>query len=476
MLNYNTSFLVVDDFEAMRKVTANQVRSLGFENVHVASNGAEALRILHSRKIDIILSDWNMPILSGLELLKAVRVDDKLQHLPFIMITAEAERHRIEEAIASGVSNLLVKPYTAERLHTRVEKALRWRPVQKAPGFDKPASDEREQAPPPPADPVIGLPAPRPPVRPTVLVVDDTPDNLQLLTHLFKDDYRVRLADSGTRALEICCSDTPPDLVLLDVMMPDIDGFEVAKRLSEHPATAGLPIIFVTAMDGDAAHLNGLELGAVDYVTKPIQPELLKARVRNFLRYVSLHRQLQADYDQMVELARLKEQGEQITHHDMKGPLAGVIGLLQAVLDDGSLGRRAVEQLRLAEGAAFQLLNMVNLSAELYKIETGSFELKPQAIDIGDVLRHMAEMLRHTFAAKELAIAVDADVPVGEEPPRALGDPTLCYAVFYNLIKNACEAAPAHSRVNIVLYGTTPLRVGIENKGAVPAAIRARFF
>jgi len=307
-------------------------------------------------------------------------------------------------------------------------------------------------------------------------MVDDTADNLQLLAHLFKEDYKVRLANSGARALEICCSETPPDLVLLDVMMPDIDGFEVAKRLSEHPATAGLPIIFVTAMDGDAERLNGLQLGAVDYVTKPIQPELLKARVRNFMRYVSLHRQLQADYDQMVELARLKEQVEQITHHDMKGPLAGVIGLLQAALADESIGRRTVEQLRLAESAAFQLLNMVNLSAELYKIETGSFELKAQPIEIGEVLRHMAEMLRHTFAVKELSIAVDADVPVGEEPPKALGDPTLCYAVFYNLIKNACEAAPAHSRVNIVLYGTTPLQVGIENKGAVPVAIRARFF
>lgn len=89
--------------------------------------------------------------------------------------------------------------------------------------------------------------------RPTVLVVDDTPDNLHLLSQLFKDEYKVKVAFSGEKALTICHSDPPPDLVLLDIMMPEMDGFEVAQRMREHPSSQHIPVIFVTAMtDSDA--------------------------------------------------------------------------------------------------------------------------------------------------------------------------------------------------------------------------------
>ena len=124
MISLKTIFLVVDDFEPMRKVTSSQLRAMGAGTIVTAANGAEALRILNNRHVDIVLSDWNMPVMTGLELLKAVRADEKLSYLPFIMITAEAERERITEAIANGVSDLLVKPYTSDCLASRVEKAL----------------------------------------------------------------------------------------------------------------------------------------------------------------------------------------------------------------------------------------------------------------------------------------------------------------------------------------------------------------
>src|ERR1017187_1924236 len=124
MIDKQTVFLVVDDFEAMRNVTASQLRSMGAKAIVMANNGAEALRMLKDKRVDIVLSDWNMPVMTGLELLKEMRADKKLSHLPFIMITAEAERKRVDEAIANGVSDLLVKPYTADRLATRIEKAL----------------------------------------------------------------------------------------------------------------------------------------------------------------------------------------------------------------------------------------------------------------------------------------------------------------------------------------------------------------
>jgi len=473
MLDKQTVVLVVDDFEPMRKVTSGQLRSMGVRNILTANDGAEALRMLKNQRVDIVLSDWNMPVMTGLELLKAIRADERLARIPFVMITAEAEREHVEEAIASGVSDLLVKPYTADRLATRVEKALTSPPRSLSPFRAAMAAFAR-----PAANAAAGsvVPVAQEPARPTILVVDDTPDNLQLLSNLFKDEYRVRISQTGEKALSICQSNNPPDLVLLDVMMPGMDGFEVARRMREHPASETIPVIFVTAMAGEDARLKGLGLGAVDFVSKPIDPDVLKPRVRNFMRYVELRKQLQLDYDSMLELARLREDVGHITRHDMKGSLAGVIGLVQALAEDRSMGRKQVGQLRMAEAAALQLLDMINLSAELFKIETGRFELDAKPVMIGDILRRIVEISRTTFAAKHLIVTVEMDENVGDEAPQALGDAMFCYSLFQNLVKNACEAAPEKSQVTITLNDETPLRITIQNQGAVPAEIRERFF
>lgn len=118
----------------------------------------------------------------------------------------------------------------------------------------------------------------------TVLVVDDTPDNLSLMSNLLRTDYRVKLAPSGERALQIVAGDSKPDLILLDIMMPDMDGYEVLRRLQFNPDTADIPVIFLTAMSASQDESVGLELGAVDYITKPINPAIVMARVRNHLQ------------------------------------------------------------------------------------------------------------------------------------------------------------------------------------------------
>jgi CheY-like chemotaxis protein len=475
MIDKQTVFLVVDDFEAMRNVTSSQLRSMGAKAIVTACNGAEALRMLKDKRVDIVLSDWNMPVMTGLELLKAMRADERLSHLPFIMITAEADRGRVEDAIASGVSDLLVKPYTADRLATRVEKALTSR--LRLSSLVRATSALRS---PVPASPVSAIESAaqgaQELLRPTILVVDDTADNLLLLAHLFEGEYHVRIAHTGDKALHICQSNNPPDLVLLDIMMPGMDGFEVARHMREHPTSETIPVIFVTAMTGEDARLKGLELGAVDFVSKPIDPDVLKLRVRNFMRYVEVHKQLQADYDGMLELAHLREDVEHITRHDMKGPLAGVIGLLQVLASDDSVNHKQTGQLRMAEEAALQVLDMINLSSEIFKIETGRFELDAQQVSISDILRRIVETSRATFAEKHIIVAIDTDTLVGEEVPKVLGDAMFCYSLFQNLIKNACEAAPEKSRVTVKLIDETPLCIIIQNKGVVPALIRERFF
>ena len=312
--------------------------------------------------------------------------------------------------------------------------------------------------------------------RPTILVVDDAADNLLLLSHIFKLQYRVRIANSGEKALEICLSDNPPDLVLLDIMMPGMDGFEVAARMREHPSAAAIPIIFVTSMTGENERHRGLLLGAVDFVTKPVEPETLILRVHNFMRHIEQRRQLQANYDDMLETARLRENIEQITRHDMKGPLVGVIGMVQALGYDSSLNSEQIGQLRLAEDTAFEMLDMINLSSDLFRIETGRYQLDAKPVRLGNMLQRIIEISRTSFIGKQLLVDLDADVPAGGGDLKALGDATLCYSLFHNLIKNACEAAPESSHVSITMTDDLPLHIMIRNKGAVPAEIRERFF
>ena len=112
------------------------------------------------------------------------------------------------------------------------------------------------------------------------MVVDDTPENLTLMSGLLKGSYRVKVANGGERALKIAHSDAPPDLILLDIMMPEIDGYEVCRRLKADPRTRDIPVIFLTAKSEEADETLGLDLGAVDYITKPISPPIVLARVK----------------------------------------------------------------------------------------------------------------------------------------------------------------------------------------------------
>jgi len=118
--------------------------------------------------------------------------------------------------------------------------------------------------------------------RQTVLIVDDTPANIEILSEVLDNAYEVLFATNGQDALNIAF-DQNPDLILLDVMMPEMDGYEVCTRLKQDPRTRGIPVIFVTALDQEGDETKGLQLGAIDYFTKPIQPPIVQARVRNHL-------------------------------------------------------------------------------------------------------------------------------------------------------------------------------------------------
>jgi len=146
----------------------------------------------------------------------------------------------------------------------------------------------------------------------TILIVDDTQENILLLSEVLESDYMTKAAIDGERALKIAFAAEPPDLILLDVMMPGMSGYEVCKRLKENPNTSHIPVIFVTAMGEVEDETKGLELGAVDYITKPISPPIVMARVKTHLERYEQKRELQ----QMV--VKLEEQARELEAWNQK--------------------------------------------------------------------------------------------------------------------------------------------------------------
>ncbi|WP_299979112.1 chemotaxis response regulator CheY [Desulfobacula sp.] len=123
-IDKNIKILLVDDFATMRKVIKNLLKQSGYNNIVEAEDGVEALKVLKSEKVDFIVSDWNMPNMTGIELLKAVRADSDLSGLPFLMVTAEGLKENVVVAVKAGVSNYIVKPFTAEVLNEKIKKII----------------------------------------------------------------------------------------------------------------------------------------------------------------------------------------------------------------------------------------------------------------------------------------------------------------------------------------------------------------
>ncbi|HEX5755386.1 MAG TPA: hybrid sensor histidine kinase/response regulator [Arenimonas sp.] len=478
--------LVVDDMEAMRKLICRNLDQAGCRTVLQAANGVEALALLQNRPgIDALITDWNMPMMSGIELLRAVRAHPTLHALPVLMVTGEMSRPEVEEAIAAGVSSFLVKPFTVGNLQARLTQILGADRI----GTAAPARVARR--PPPMAGDVQQVPvlaSPWPDVdtdtdavesAPCVLVVDDSVDTIDVLVGLLRHEYRVIAATRGSEALRLVESERP-DLILLDVVMPEMDGFAVCRQLRADPKHAETPVVFLTANDDAGSVVDGLRLGAVDYIAKPVEPLVLLARVRGQIArhqaFAVLQRQLQLE----AENARLREQVERMARHDLKSPIGGIVNFADELMRFGGLSAEQSELVAAIHESAWSVLDLINLSLDLYRIERGAFELHPVRVELFELMKRILKERQAEILGKRLHPSLSAR-DGGDARVTActvLGDPLLAYSLFANLVKNAVEAAPIGGRLTIALesQGGDHVEVRISNSGVVPETIRECFF
>ncbi|WPL16353.1 Cyclic di-GMP phosphodiesterase Gmr [Thiorhodovibrio winogradskyi] len=253
-----------------------------------ATNGAKALDLAAGEpRPDLILLDVKMPGMDGYSVLARLKSDPATAEIPVIFVTALSSPGDETRGLQLGVADYITKPVDPELLHLRVRTQLELGRYRRANALPLSAQPERP---------------------PSLLLVDDIPENLHELLETLKHDYRIRVASSGPKALEIVSGPEPPDLILLDIVMPGMDGYEVCQRIKALPRGRRIPVIFVTVVDASAEKVRGFEAGAADYLTKPLDIDEVRARVRTHLELARLRAALE---DQVTERTALLRQSEQ---------------------------------------------------------------------------------------------------------------------------------------------------------------------
>ncbi|MEG4233159.1 response regulator [Microcoleus sp. Pol11C3] len=306
-----------------------------------------------------------------------------------------------------------------------------------------------------------------------ILIVDDTPENLKVLSPtLSEQGYKVRGVINGKMAIRAARSGSP-DLILLDIKMPEMDGYEVCTQLKADPKTSEIPVIFISALDEVLDKVTAFQVGGVDYITKPFQVAEVLARIENQLTIQRLKKQL---VDRNTELqqeiierkkaeeaaaaaSNAKSQFVANMSHELRTPLNAILGFTQLMSRDSFLGHENLENLRIINRSGQHLLELINDVLDLSKIEAGIMGLDERSFDLYQLLDTLEEMFQIKAETKNLQLRffVDANVPQYIKT-----DEKKLRVCLINLLGNAIKFT--------FDGGSIGLRVTVESKQALPEA------
>jgi signal transduction histidine kinase len=299
----------------------------------------------------------------------------------------------------------------------------------------------------------------------TILVVDDTADNLILMNNLLKSDYRVKVVNSGEKALKIAMSDSPPDLILLDIMMPDMDGYEVCQRLKGDPKSMNIPVIFLTAKVEMEDEQKGLGVGAVDYITKPISPPIVMARVKNHLALQDKNHELMFARAVAEKANLAKSKFLSSMSHELRSPLNAILGFAQLMESDTPpLTPNQKESTDQILKAGWHLLTLVNEILDLAKVESGCVPLLEESVALNELLLDCQNMIEPQSQQREITL----DFPQQNIPFFVYADKTRLKQVLINLLSNAIKynSKPGSIKVNCSENVLGRVRISVTDTGA----------
>lgn len=303
---------------------------------------------------------------------------------------------------------------------------------------------------------------PPPPPRPRILVVDDMPQNLQLLENLLgAEGFQVFALPDGEMAVKAVARDRP-DLVLLDIIMPGTDGYEVCTRLKADPALREIPVIFLSALDEPWDKVRAFRAGGVDYITKPFQIDEVLARVRTHLELSRQKRELQSSYQRLQEFEQLRENLTRLIVHDLRAPLTVInLSLDLATSQLPSLPENAtlVTTLATAQRNVQQLAEMVTQMLDISRLEAGHMPLRRLPGDLVGLVHSVHQSLGALARERRLLLPISS-------PVLASYDTDLIGRVLANLLVNAFKFTPPDAEVAVQVEATAgAVRVAVTDNG-----------
>ena len=299
-----------------------------------------------------------------------------------------------------------------------------------------------------------------------ILIVDDTPANLRLLSHvLSKEGYRHIEATDGKEALKLAEKHLP-DLILLDIMMPDLSGFDVTKKLKNKEQLEDIPIIFLSSLTDTVDKVQGFKSGGVDYITKPFQKEETLARIKTHLQIRTLQKQLNDRIDVLrkreIELSRLNQKKDDLVRtvsHDIKNPLTGIIGLVKLIRDSDKITpEEQTQMLSVIEDSGTNLLNLVR---EI--LDRESRKTEPEELDFTNVM--LSDMLERVISmnkAKSVVKNIKLDYEVKPMSLTAEMDQNKIEIAINNLVSNALKFTPSGGSVLVFVEKKKKNSIRIE--------------
>lgn len=278
---------------------------------------------------------------------------------------------------------------------------------------------------------------------PLILIVDDIPKNLQVLSNILNaEGYQISFASNGEQAISVV-NTTAPDLILLDIMMPEMDGYEVCEKLKADDKTAHIPIIFLTGKAESEDIVRGLKLGAVDYITKPFNSAELLSRVRTHLE-LKLSRDAIVKYNSELEEAQKelrllnasKDKFFSIISHDLRGPFSGFLGLSELLAEEyDDLEKEDISQIAESMNkAAKRLFSFLENLLDWSRSQMGRMDFNPMQLDLFDHVFRIFELYSNT--SKEKNIELVSDISRGNY---IYSDSNMLSTILRNLISNAIK-------------------------------------
>lgn len=283
----------------------------------------------------------------------------------------------------------------------------------------------------------------------TILIVDDIPENVLVLRQFLRDTgFEVLVSYDGVDAIETATY-AHPDLILLDIMMPNMDGFETCQKFKENDHLKDIAIIFMTALSDTEDKLKGFELGAVDYITKPFQQEEVLARINMHLTLRRLQRQLQKQNAELIQLNQEKNELLGIAAHDLKNPLAAIQSLSEFMQEsfDNLPKEKMLKSLGIVRTSAKQMFDLVRNLLDVYVIESGKVKVTLTAIKVTPIIQSLAEEYESRAEAKAITLHFNGL----DNKLVAHTDASIFHQILDNLISNAVKYSPQGKHIWVKL-------------------------